>query len=58
MKDRNAPCIEARDLAERHLEAVQLKLAELKALETIDRRAGVYVYVDLRRRRRHRLQYF
>jgi DNA-binding transcriptional MerR regulator len=33
MKDRNAPCIEARDLAERHLEAVQLKLAELKALE-------------------------
>ena len=32
--DRNAACTDARDLAERHLEAVRLKLTELKALET------------------------
>ena len=31
--DHAAACVEARDLAERHLEAVRLKLAELKALE-------------------------
>lgn len=31
--DRNAACTDARDLAGRHLEAVRLKLAELKALE-------------------------
>jgi DNA-binding transcriptional MerR regulator len=30
----SASCSEARDLAERHLETVRLKLAELKALET------------------------
>jgi DNA-binding transcriptional MerR regulator len=32
--DRSASCIDARDLAERHLQAVRLKLVELKALET------------------------
>jgi DNA-binding transcriptional MerR regulator len=32
--DRSASCSEARDLAERHLETVRSKLAELKALET------------------------
>ena len=32
--DINASCTEARDLAERQLKAVRLKLAELKALET------------------------
>ncbi|MCA1583912.1 MAG: helix-turn-helix domain-containing protein [Acidobacteria bacterium] len=32
-KDRNRSCMEARDLAQEHLEAVQAKLAELKALE-------------------------
>lgn len=32
--DRSALCTDARDLAERHLEAVRSKLAELRALET------------------------
>jgi DNA-binding transcriptional MerR regulator len=33
MQDRNRSCFEARDLARVHLEAVRMKLRELKALE-------------------------